>query len=383
MAKQHIVVIGAGAFGSWTAYHLRQMNVDVTLLDTWGPGNGRSSSGGESRIIRSVYGADEIYVKAVRRSFELWKHFEQEWQASIYEPTGSLWLLPENDTYLKGSMPLLEKYNFSLDEWTLDQTKQRYPQINLEGIKKVYFEKEAGLLHARKACRAVVKAFIKNGGTYQQATVKQVVNKQTIELSTGQKIDADRFVFCCGPWLKKLFPTLLDPYLTISKQEIYYFGTPSGTSAFHCSDLPIWLEMGKEIMYGIPATSERGFKIANDTRKEAFDPDTSDRTPTLSEVNTAKKFIQHRFPKMGLAPLLESRVCQYTNSPDGHFIIDRHPDFDQVIIAGAGCGHAFKMGPAIGAYLAELALDKLPVNPFFALARFSDGVKRSTQFDVD
>ncbi len=382
MAKQHIVVIGAGAFGSWTAYHLQQMDAEVTLLDSWGAGNGRSSSGGESRIIRSVYGADEIYVKAVARSFELWKHLEAESNEKFYEPTGSLWLLPENDAYLKASAPLLAQYNFPLEEWSLKKTKQHYPQINLDGIKKAYFEKEAGLLHARKACHAIVKRFIKNGGTYQQSTVQQVDENQNIVLSNGKQMQADQYVFCCGPWLKKLFPTLLDQYLTISRQEIYYFGTPANRSDFQVSNLPIWLEMGKEIFYGIPATSERDFKIANDTRKENFDPDQDDRRPTLSEVETARKFIQYRFPKMGHAPLIESRVCQYTNSPDGHFIIDQHPDFDKVIIAGAGCGHGFKMGPAIGEYLAELALGKQTVNPFFALARFNDGVKRSTQFTI-
>src|SRR6185436_19092814 len=152
-ALKKVAVIGAGAFGGWTALHLLRRGVAVTLLDAWGPGNLRASSGGETRVIRGMYGADKIYVDWVVRSFEMWKDAERKWGRRFYHPTGVLWMFSVDDRYAKTSIPLLEAANLPVDQLTLDEARKRFPQVRFDGVRSVYFEREAGYLTARLACQ--------------------------------------------------------------------------------------------------------------------------------------------------------------------------------------------------------------------------------------
>jgi len=374
MKQPHIAVVGAGALGSWTAYYLKQRGAKVTLLDAWGPGNSRSSSGGETRVIRSVYGPDEIYVKMVAKAFPLWKEFEQKWEVRCYTRTGCLWMINKaDDSYLKTSLPHLKKFGFPIEKLNWEELSKRFPQINSQGVLSAYLEKEAGFLRANKACRLVCEAFVKSGGDYRllAAHPGRVEQEEmaALQLSDGTKLQADHYVFACGPWLKKIFPELLDHHLTISRQEVYYFGISAGNASLSYPALPCWVEFGEHIYYGIPGAGNRGFKIADDTRKATFDPDKDDRLPTFKDVETARSYLAFRFPKLAKAPLLEARVCQYTNCADGNYLIDRHPQAENVWIAGAGGGHAFKMGPALGTYLADLILENKKIDPFFSFRR--------------
>ena len=151
--KQHIAVIGAGAFGGWTALHLLRKGARVTLLDVWGPGNSRASSGGETRVIRGIYGPDRIYVELVTRSFELWRENERRWNTKLYHKTGTLWMFSVEDTYAKDSLPLQKEFGLKVDKLSLADARNRYPQVNFDGVRTVYYEHEAGYLKARQACQ--------------------------------------------------------------------------------------------------------------------------------------------------------------------------------------------------------------------------------------
>ena len=134
---------------------------------------------------------------------------------------------------------------------------------------------------------------------------------------------------------------------------------------------PVWIDRGEQIFYGVPGNQWRGFKLADDTRGAPFDPTSGERVASAEGLRAAREYLGYRFPALKGSPLLESRVCQYENSPDQHLIVDRHPDAANVWLVGGGSGHGFKHGPALGELVAANVLGEKPAEPFFALARFT------------
>ncbi len=383
--KGHIAVIGAGAFGGWTAHHLLKKGYDVTLLDVFGPGNSRASSGGDSRVIRSIYGEDKIYVDLVARSFKLWKRYQKQWQQSLYFPTGALWFFQVDDTYAQKSLPTVNQAGLKSEQLSKKEVEKKFPQIDLNGLKSFYFEHEAGYLPARHCCQVVLENFVKKGGEYKQLAVEpgKILNNKLSELilSDGSKLNADSYVFACGPWLSKVFPDALKDIITPTRQEVFFFGTPYGDSSLFESNMPVWVDFGKKIWYGIPGADWRGFKVADDTRGAEFDPTSGDRTASETGLESARNYLAKRFPSMKDAPLLESRVCQYENSPDGNYIIDKHPEAENTWVIGGGSGHGFKLGPALGEFVADRVIGNKGIDSFFALSRFNKDLDKKTQFN--
>jgi len=381
--KPRVAVVGAGAFGGWTAFHLRNMGAEVTLLDEWGPGNMLSSSGGKTRVIRAIYGADRIYSAMVKRSFELWETLAATSAETLYVPTGVLWMMRGDDGYVRAALPIVRELGFRVDALTVDDARKRYPQVDFRGVHSVWFEHRAGALFSRRACRAVLDAFTKAGGRYRQAAVTpgRVANgaMSGVRTADGERVDADVYVFACGPWLGKLFPDVVGGAVRPTRQEVYYFQAPS--DQFHVGHLPIWVDFGKRIVYGMPGIDGRWFKIADDTRGETIDPTTMKRVATPAGVERARAFLAERFPQLAKAPLLSAEVCQYENSPDGNLIVDRHPHAKNVWLLGGGSGHGFKLSPAIGEIAAQAMLAGKDVPKQFRLDRLPALPKPKTQFE--
>jgi glycine/D-amino acid oxidase-like deaminating enzyme len=365
--------VGAGAFGGWTALHLRRSGANVTLVDAWGPGNARASSGGETRVIRMVYGPTRVYVAMAARALLLWREWDRASRDPIYHRTGALWMTGADDSYVRQSLPALGELGLGYEEMESAAAAKRWPQISFEGIAKVYLEHEGGYLLARRACDAVARELVRIGGTYRQLAVAAVGTaggRPDVRLSDGSLLRADRYVFACGPWLGTLFPDVIGSRVQPTRQEVFYFGTPAGDDRFIEPRLPVWFETSERFVYGIPGNLHRGFKIADDTHGPAFDPTGGDRTPSLDLEREIRGFVGRRFPALRDAPVLGAEVCQYENSPDGHFIVDRHRDMPDVWIAGGGSGHGYKMGPAVGEMIARLVREDAVPDPFFSLTRF-------------
>ncbi len=381
-----VAVIGAGAFGGWTALHLRRLGAQVELIDAWGPGNSRSSSGGESRVIRAIYGQDRPYVEMVKRAYEQWEELDASTVQTLYVETGALWMHRGDDAYVRSSVPILKDLGFVVDKLTVEDAARRYPQIDFRGVQSVWFERRAGSLSARRACVAVRDAFVKAGGNYRTAHVEPdpIVNGALprLRLADYSRIEADAYVFACGPWLGRLFPEVLGDKIHPSRQEVFYFGAPQGSGRYLPGHMPIWIDFGERIIYGLPDIDGRGFKVADDTRGEPIDPTSTDRTPSAAAIARARQLLAERFPELAKAPLLESRVCQYENSPDGHLIIDRHPQAGNVWFVGGGSGHGFKLSPAVGEIAAARILMGKEVPALFRLDRLRDAVKPTTQFET-
>ncbi len=392
-AAPHCAVVGAGAFGGWLALWLARRGARVTLVDAWGPGNSRASSGGETRVLRGTYGRDGLYTQWVARALGLWQEAEAAWGQRLYRQTGVLWMFAGDDSYARASLPHLAAAGLPAAQLDLAAASLRFPAVSFAGIHSVFFEEHAGYLMARRACRAVAGAVAAAGGTVRCVAAAPGALTQAhgaggrqmapLELADGSRLAADLYVFACGPWLGQLFPDVLGQRLLPTRQEVFYFGTPRLDGARHDDTcLPAWLDMGERIFYGVPGNEGRGFKVADDTRGERFDPTGGDRTPSAAGLERARAALARRFPGLAGAPLLEARVCQYANSEDGHLLFDRHPEAANVWLLGGGSGHGFKLGPALGEYAAGVILAGGEPHPQLSLARRAGlaGTPTTTQF---
>jgi sarcosine oxidase len=372
----HVAVVGAGAFGGWTALYLLRSGVKVTLVDAWGPGNSRSSSGGETRIIRGAYGPDQPYTQLAARALKLWSSNERQWKRRFLHRIGVLWMASgADDAWERGSLAMLKKARIPHQRLSARDLASRWPQINFAEVEWGIYEPESGYLLARESCRGVVDGFIREGGIYHRAAIApeglESSSCKELKSSDGSAIRADCYVFACGPWMSKLFPQTIGTSIQSTRQEVFFFGTPAGDPRFDEHNLPVWADHRGRFMYGIPGNQARGFKLADDTRGPEFDPTAGERKISEDALRRAREYLAFRFPGMKGAPLIESRVCQYEQTPDSGFIVDRHPSAENVWLLGGGSGHGFKHGPALGELVARLVLDDLETKDYWSLKRFS------------
>ncbi len=380
-ASYDVAVIGAGVFGSWIAYCLRKAGATVLLVDAYGPAHARASSGGESRIIRMGYGPDEIYTRWSLRALPLWQElFAEAGRPELFQRTGVLWIADESarESYARDTIATLTRLRVPFEKLSNADLRHRYPQIAIDDTSYGILEPSSGVLMARRAVQCVVDQAQKIGVTYQIAAVQSpkpasaALRGKLLEIATtaaaAENISAANFVFACGPWLPKLFPALLANRIFTSRQEIFFFGVPPGDQRFQPPALPTWLILRDEF-YGMPDLESRGLKVANDRHGPAVDPDTQSRIATPEALAAAREFLARRFPALKNSPVVETRVCQYENTSNGDFLIDQHPDFENVWLVGGGSGHGFKHGPSVGEYVTTRILQARHTQPHINTAR--------------
>jgi glycine/D-amino acid oxidase-like deaminating enzyme len=370
------VVIGAGVFGAWTAHCLQRTGRSVALLDVYGAGNSRSSSGGESRILRMGYGREEIYTRWSLASLRLWiELFEQVNQPEFFQKTGVLWTPAADDASTAVTLRTLEKCGVVFQFLTNAELTARFPQVRYSSERVGIFEPESGVALARRAVCAVVEDAIRNGVDYFREAALAPDGAE-VRTRSGRVLRASTFVYASGPWLPKIFPEILEGRIRSTRQEVFFFGTEPGDRRFTPPHMPAWLDFTDERgAYALPDIENRGFKLAFDRHGPAFDPDTSDRL--ADGLEAARAFLAERFPALAGAPLVESRVCQYENTSSGDFLIDRHPDFSNVWLVGGGSGHGFKHGPMVGEHVTALIDGSASVEARFSLATKSREAKRA------
>ena len=372
-SKGHVAVIGAGVFGAWTAHHLQTVGHRVTLIDARGPANDRASSGGESRMTRAAYGKDRIYARMALDSLIQWKALSDLGALPLFHPTGVLFFFPDADPYLAQSIEAHRALDLPSEALDTAQMAKRFPMMDFTGVHAGIFEPGFGALMARRSVQTLVERFVAADGTYRlgQAAAPATTNAKLTEilLSNGERIGADRFVFALGPWLPKLFPDLLADKIVATRQEVFFFAPPLADPRFQLGRMPGWADFnGGDIYYGFPDLEGRGVKFAHDAHGVVVDPDTHSREHSAAALADVRAFIARRFPLLRNAPLTESRVCQYENSSNGDFLIDRHPTLSNVVLVGGGSGHGFKHGPEVGRYAAALLLGTAKIEPRFSLA---------------
>ncbi len=389
-----VVVVGAGAWGGWTAYHLRKRGAKVTLIDAYGAGNSRSTSGDESRGIRSSYGdrtVGELWTPWAREAIRRWAAFDAEWGPTFgtrfYHQTGDVIMREKDEPFLKRTLDLWTANNVAHEVLTGDEVRKRWPVINADDTTIAIYEPDAGVARARASTQAVAAVAVKMGVKFIQsrATLRPIVNGNLdgVQLEDGSIIRGDAYVFACGPWLRKLFPALMENRMRIPLGYVCYFGTPVGDSRFTYPNLPSYNFPGVTGWAALP-TDSRGFRVRGgiaapqppetpdqkaerEARAKAAppppppdplqnDPDTSTRWAAPDRIEGMRRFVQRRFPLLADAPLLETRCCHYESSINRDFIVDHVPDTRNAWIAGVGQSEGFKFGPVVGEYIAQRVL---------------------------
>jgi glycine/D-amino acid oxidase-like deaminating enzyme len=371
-ARPRAVVVGAGVFGSWTAEHLRRAGWRVLLVDRMGAANALASSGGESRLTRANYGPDEIYTRMALHSLTEWKRLSAASALPLFHPHGVLFFFNELVDYAGACIEVHERLNLPIE--VLDQAAlaARWPQIDFTGIELGLYEAGFGGLMARRAVQELVRDFVERGGEYRLALAEPGSTGHEVLLN-GDLESCDAVVYACGPWLGKVFPDTLGDRIFVTRQEIAFIAPPDGDLRFEPNALPGWADFnGGDMYYGLPNIESRGFKIAHDAHGLAFDPDSGDRRMSEEGMTALRAFVERRFPSLAARPFTEFRVCQYENSSNGDFLIDRHPTLEGAYLLGGGSGHGFKHGPEVGRAMAELV-----VNGAAPDARFSFATKEA------
>ncbi len=355
-----VLVIGAGAFGGWTALHLRRMGVNVTLIDAFGPGNSRATSGDETRGVRSSYGSNALWIRLANEAIRRWKAFDEEWsrptKARLFYDTGDIILRPAWDNNQRETIRNWDALGVPYELLTVEEVRYRWPNIRTDGMRMALYEASAGVVRSRRACEVVWEVFRQAGG--ETAIARAAPGRRAgdrlldVALESGGTMTAGQFVFACGPWLPKLFPDTLGNRMRIPMGSVFYFGTPPGDNRFTHPNMPSWSVPG---VTGWPALGpdNRGFRVRTGGNAGGDDPDTSVRWIAERFHTSARRVLREFFPAMREAPLLETRACHYESSSNRNFIIDRHPDYSNVWISGAGQAEGFKFGPVNGEYTAR------------------------------
>ncbi len=368
-----VVVIGCGVFGAWTALALSQAGHRVTVLDHQGPANEKSSSAGESRIIRSAYGADEVYTVLARRSLHLWtEFFNKENHPDYFRRTGVLWMAEVGESGVREAKRIFERLNIAHELLDSKAIAKLYPQFHVAPQTVALFEPEAGALLAQRSIDAVVSAAIRRGVAYERVEVKAPLLDRprlaAIETTGGRGIEADHFVFACGSWLPKLFG-VLDTVIRPTRQDLFFFAVPDSADGIREGALPIWIDQtDPKIAYGFPDLGS-GLKLGFHRLGSPFDPDMPrPNTTERGRIEEATAYLAQRLPSMRDAQLKATHVCHYENTPNGDLLIDLHPGTQNVWLVGGGSGHGFKHAPAVANYVTGLIAGEKTREVRFSLA---------------
>lgn len=360
-----VLVVGAGVFGVWSAYKLHLAGKRVAVIDAVGPANSRASSGGESRATRFGYGGDAIYSEWAWRSLADWQTLSARTGLPIFHQTGVVGVHPESDELYEASARALRERSIPHQVLSATELRARYPVMRVKDGESGLLEPLGGALMARRAVQFLASSLANDGVAFLSGSVLPIRREQASRgalaaavIEGGGRIEAEQFVMACGPWLDRVCPDAMEGRLFATRQEIYYFSVDAGATG----NLPVWADLP---FYGFPSLEGRGFKVADDTHGHIIDPETENRRASKEGEQAARDFLARRFPSLAEAPLAENRVCQYENSSNGHFVIDRHPGIENVWLVGCGSGHGFKHGPAVGAHVAELVAGTVvPRSPF-------------------
>lgn len=390
-----IVVVGAGNFGAWTAMNLQRSGASVTLLDQYGPANSKSASGGETRGVRSSYGDREVGLQWARwaiRSMQKWKEWDEEHADALlprlYFETGDLIMDEELDPSMEQSMENWDLLGHPYEVLTPDEVRYRWPMIHTPGIEACLYEPSGGVVRARRAIESVVRVFEREGGTLQITKAahgdEQGRTLRNVHLQNGDRLEAGRFVYATGAWFHLFLPELLgNRYSANAIGHVYYFATPPGDESYRWPNCPSYGVPGCTGWPALP-TDSRGFRIRTGGDR-GNNPDESQRWVPEDRHARPREILAKYFPALADGVINETRACHYSFTATRNFIIDQHPDLDNVWLAGGGQAEAFKQGPVLGEYIAGRVLGTEHDQELNDSFRLTDAVlqERGGDFDPD
>ena len=353
-----IAVIGAGIFGASTALELADRGHRVTLVEQFDQGDSRTTSNGLTRNIRFSHAGDEWYTRSAWMARSLWKELENRLSTELMVECGVAWFSHDEDGWGALSLKTLESEGIPVERIDPSEGERLYPSFNGDDLSFIVFEPTGGILRARKSVNALRSAFSEMGGNFIQGRAENIGGRVMVN---GTDVGGDIVVWACGPWIPLLFDLGMD--LQVTTQEVIFFESPPEWDA---PNVPAYTDI-EEAFYGCGGCEGRPFKLASDVRGKEFNPDKDERELSKEQLKWCKDYLTKRFPDLSGAKVKERRLCQYTSTSDSNWIIAQVPGFNHQWIVGAGSGHGFKHGPALGKYVADLIEEKTKPETKFAI----------------
>ncbi len=390
LASSRVIVVGAGAWGAFTALNLRKAGHKVTLIDQYGAANSRATSGDETRGIRSSYGdrtlTPELWTAWARQSIQRWRDFDAEhakrFGTRFFYTTGDVILRETPEAFTTRTQELWTAQGVKFDVVTPDDARRRWPHIKSDGNNVILYEPDAGVARARDSVQAAVALARDKGVEFRIGRVTpgpiSSGKMDGITFGDGTRLFADTYVFCCGPWTEKVFPDAMRNKTRLPLGHVCYFGPPIGDDRFSAPNVPSWNVPGVTGWASLPADSF-GFRVrggiappapvrpagaddaappppppaasAPDPRQA--DPDFSTRWTSEERIESSRRVLQKYFPVLADAPILSTRSCHYELSVNRNFIVDRVPGADNAWVAAMGQAEGFKFAIVVGEYIAS------------------------------
>ena len=381
MTKHYdVIVAGVGSMGASACYHLAKRGLKVLGLERFDIPHALGAAGGFSRMIRLAYFEHPGYVALLQRAYELWHQIEQESNQKLLHITGGLYAGRPDCDLVHGSLQAAAEHQLPHEQLDHQEMARRFPQFRFPDDYVGFFEPRAGLVLSDKTVATYALAALQHGAELhgREPILEWKASANGVAVKTAMKTyTADRLILCAGAWTSELLHQL-DLQLTVTRQVLAWFW-PRNPDRFQIGTFPVWaIDPGHKdefvgLYYGFPMMSENpGFKAALHFPAHATDPDQVDRTVSDDDIDPVAGAIRQYLPD-GDGPLISARVCLYTNSTDGHFVIDKYPGKDNIILACGFSGHGFKFVSVIGEVLADLAQTGRTDHPidFLALNRFA------------
>jgi glycine/D-amino acid oxidase-like deaminating enzyme len=364
-ASSDAVVVGAGIAGASTALALRRRGLDVTLIDAHEPGHARAASAGDHRILRASHGSDELYTRWSREARLRWLELGAEVGQELFVQSGAVMLATTRHTsWEDASRDTLARLGIPSFTVDVEELRIRLPLVDVRGLAYGLWEPESGFVFARRALQATVALFRQQGGALRRGVASTDEHEQP--LLDGRPIGAGLVVLACGAWMGGLFPRTLGRLLDVVRQDVIMVDPPAGSTGYDADNFPAWIDHGYPA-YGIPAAGGYGFKAVINWRGLTVNLDRDDRVVGQTSIARTRRYLARRFPELARAPIVGQEVGQISNTTDTHFLIDRHPKHERVVLVAGDSGHLFKHGPVVGDHVAALALGEIDTEPRFSL----------------
>ncbi len=375
MPAYDVIVVGVGGMGSATLFHLARRGLRVLGLERFDLVHEQGSSHGLTRIIRLAYWEHPTYVALLRRSYELWRELEQLAGERLLHITGSIDAGPAGGPVFEGALRSSQLHGLPHELMDGDELHRRFPGYHLPRETRCLFQPEGGFLLPERCNVAHVEQALARGAEVhcREAVRAWDVAGGRVRVRTDRgSYEAGSLVICAGPWASKLIPEL-GP-LAVPERQVLAWLQPSRPEYFLPSVFPVFnLELADGRYYGFPSFLIPGFKFGKYHHfGEVVDPDAARREPGAEDEKMLRDFARRYFPD-GAGPTLVLKSCLFTNSPDRHFVLDRHPDHPEVSIAAGFSGHGYKFCSVVGEVMADLAASGESRHDieFFGLSRFA------------
>jgi sarcosine oxidase len=373
-----VIVVGLGAMGSAAAYHLARRGVRVFGLEAFPRGHALGSSHGESRVIRLAYFEHPNYVPLLRRAYTLWYELEATSGEKLLIRTGGLFIGSRDSPLIQGTLESVRTHALRHQMLDADDLRREHPLLRPRDSDVAVYEDPAGVLLPERCVEAHARSAEANGAElrYTEPVADWSVDGTGVSVTTSAgRYTAERLVITAGAWLGKIVK--LDLPLQPERVPIFWMEPTVPIDTFAPERFPVWLWDTDEpgTFYGFPHLTWPGVKLARHHSGVACDPDTLQRDIQPADEAPIRSFVSRYLPALD-GPVTDARVCMYTNTPDQHFVVDRHPEFANVTFAGGFSGHGFKFSTVIGEILADLATDggAMPAAEFLRATRFAQQV---------